>query len=424
MSNTTIITEKRPLALLGGTKSVTLSPPKWPVSDERDAERMLEVVRSGKWSWVGPNEQAFCQEYADFIGTKYCACMSNGTVTLQCGLQAVGVVPGDEVIVPGLTWVATAQAAMDIGANVVFADIDQETLCLDPGAFEAAITPRTKAVIPVHLYGCMCDMDAIMDIARRHGLKVVEDVAHQQGSRWRDKGAGGIGDVGSYSFQQSKILTAGEGGSVTCNDQEIYETLFCLKQVGWMPDLKTPGKRYCHNYRITEMQCVFLRGGLERLPTQNARREETVARIRAGLDAIGGPLQAARRDPRITTQAYYGMTLCFDPQAAEGITKGQYLAALAAEGCAFGSPYSPVYRNSLLNLYHNTSPIPFRDPAVVQDYANLRLPATEKAVGETGVILAQTHLLGSNEYIDQVLEAVAKVNTGLDGVQKHFSSLE
>ena len=409
------------LALSGGTRTVDLSPPAWPVVTEQEVTRMTEVVRSGKWSWLGPHETAFCEDYAAFIGTKYCAAMSNGTVTLQCALQAVGVVPNDEVIVPGLTWVATAQAAMDVGANVVLVDIDQETLCLDPAAFEAAITPKTKAVVPVHLYGCMCDMDAIMTIARKHGIKVVEDTAHQQGSRWRDQGAGGIGDVGSYSFQQSKVLTSGEGGAVTCNDPEVHETLFCLKQVGWKPDLKTPGNRYGHNYRITEMQCVLLRGGLERLPAQTARREETVARISAGLAKMGGPLQAARRDPRVTRQAYYGMTLCFDPDAADGVTRNQYTAALQAEGCPAGGTYTPVYSNSLLNLYHNTSPVPFRDPKQVQDYANLHLPATEKAVTETAVIIGQTHLLGDDQYIEQILAAVEKVNSDLGAVRDHFA---
>ena len=408
-------------ALIGGSKTVTLSPPTWPVVAEKDVERMSGAVRSGKWSWLGPHERAFCEEYAAFIGTKYCAAMANGTVTLQCALQAVGVKPGDEVIVPGLTWVATAQAALDVGANVVLVDIDRESLCLDPDAFEAAVTPRTKAVIPVHLYGCMCDMDSIMEVARGHGIKVVEDAAHQQGSRWRDRGAGGIGDVGSFSFQQSKVLTSGEAGAVTCNDPGIYDTLFCLKQVGWKPDLETPGNRYGHNYRITEMQCVLLRGGLERLPGQTVRREENVARITAALAEFGGPLRAVRRDPRVTRQAYYGMTLVFDPARAEGVTRDHYIAALRAEGCAAGVPYAPVYRNPLLNLYDSTSPVPFRNPELTQDYANLRLPATEMAVAETAVVISQTHLLGSDEYIGQMVSAVEKVNANLDKVRAHFA---
>ena len=226
---------RRTLAALGGPKAVTLQRPAWPVTGEKEARWMDQVVRSGKWSWLGPHERAFSEEFAAFIGARHAVCMSNGTVTLQCALQAVGVVPGDEVIVPGMTWCATAQAAMDVGATVVLVDVDPETLTIDPAAIEKAITPRTRAVIPVHLYGCMCDMDAVMAIAQKRGLKVVEDVAHQHGSRWRDKGAGAIGDAGSFSFQQSKVLTCGEGGAVTTNDLGTFRTVFALKQVGWVP---------------------------------------------------------------------------------------------------------------------------------------------------------------------------------------------
>jgi len=419
------------LALCGGRPTVTLPAPQWPVVGEWEVEQSADVVRSGKWSWIGPHEMAFARDYAAFIGAKHCLCLANGTVTLQCALQAVGVEPGDEVIVPGMTWVATAQAAMDIGANVVFADVDPETLCLAPQAFETAITPKTKAVIPVHLYGCMCDMDEIMRIARARGIKVVEDAAHQQGSKWRDQRAGSIGDAGSYSFQQSKILTSGEGGAITCNDDEIYRVCFALKQVGWMPDPENPaspgqppklisGNHYGHNYRITEMQSVLLRAGLSRLEDQNRRREQAAARITAGLAEMGGPLRAARRDPRVTVQAYYAMTLHFDPAGAEGLHRGRYAAALKAEGCPLGTPYPPVYRNPLLNLYDRTSPIPYRDPAAMQDYANLQLPVTERAVGETALLLAHQHMLGEDEYIDQLLLAVRKVNDNLSAVRRHF----
>lgn len=410
------------LALTGGTAAVTLRPQPWPQVGEQELEWMGEVVRSGKWSWLGPHELAFCEAFAGFIGSKHAMCLANGTVTLQCALQAVGVEPGDEVIVPGLTWVATAQAALDIGANVVLVDIDSETYTLDAEAAAAAVTPRTRAIIPVHLYGCMCDMDAVMALAAKHDLKVVEDVAHQHGSRWRDVGAGAIGDAGSFSFQQSKVLTCGEGGAITCQDDDVYETAFCLKQVGWTPPPEVqPGHRYGHNYRITEMQAVLLRGGLTRIEAQTAQREASVDILRQGLEDLGGPLRMARRDPRITRQAYYGVTLHFDAEQASGVTRGQYVSALAAEGLDLHEFYEPVYRHPLLNLYDRTSPIPYRDPARVQDYAKLRLPVCERAKEETALVLMHTHLLAEPEYIGQLLEAVAKVNGGLDAVREHFA---
>ena len=404
------------LALGGGKPAVTMKCPTWPVAGRQELIWMEQVVRSGKWSWMGPHEMAFCKEYAKFISSKYCVCLANGTVTLQCALQAVGIKPGDEVILPGLTWVATAQAALDIGANVVLVDIDPETLCIDPAAIEKAITRKTRAIIPVHLYGCMCDMDAIMKIARRHKLKVVEDVAHQHGSRWRNRGAGAIGDAGSFSFQQSKPLTCGEGGAVTCNDKTVYNTVFALKQVGWGPDLK-PANRYGHNYRMTEMQAVLLRGGLQRLERQTELRDENAQYLAASLQKIGGPLRAARRDPRITRQAYYAMTFVFDPAQAGGVTKNEYAKALAAEHCYVGGTYAAVYKNPLLNLYDTTSPVPFRDRKTIQNYRTLKLPNVEKAVNETALVMMHQHLLGTREYMTQWVQAIAKVNANLGQVK-------
>ena len=414
------------LAIRGGDPAVTLPAPAWPLSDEADAQRLLEVVRSGSWSWLGEHERAFCRAYADFLGTDYCLCMSNGTVSLQCALQAVGVEPGHEVIVPGLTWVATAQAALDVGADVVLVDIDPETLCLAPDAVRDAITARTKAILPVHVYGCMCDMDAIMSIAREHDLKVVEDAAHQHGSRWRGAAAGTIGDAGSFSFQQSKPLTSGEGGAMVCADPAVYETGFALKQVGWVPEdigtdpfmekARKPANRYGHNYRITEMQACLLRGGLARLPGQIAQREAAVAYLRERLTAMGGPLRLAHRDQRVSCQAYYCATLHVEAQQLGKATRDQYLQALGAEGIPLGVAYDPVYRNPLLNLYDRTSPVPYRDPGRIQDYAALRLPNAEHACTVSAAFLGHMHLLGSREYIDQLLDGIRKVNARLDAV--------
>ena len=423
-------TEHSKPALLGGMAIATLPRPAWPMVTEADVEAVAAVVRSGVWSWLGPQERAFCDEYARFLGTRYCLCLANGTVTLQCALQAVGVEPGHEVIVPGLTWVATAQSALDVGAEVVFADVNPATLCLDPASFEAAITPRTKAVIPVHLYGCMCDMDAITEIARKHGIKIVEDVAHQHGSRWRDCAAGALGDAGSFSFQQSKVLTCGEGGAVSCNDPEVYRTIFALKQVGWAPadvekapfDQLVPGMRYGHNYRMTEMQAALLRCGLRRLAAQTAQREATARVLTEALATMGGPLQAVPRDPRVTTQAYYGMTLHFDPARADGLSREQYSKALQAEGIGLAAPYAPVYRHPLLNLADRTSPVPYRDRKGKQDYAALRLPGAEQGADQTGLILMHQALLASPACTDQLLQGVRRTNDNLAALRQYFAA--
>jgi len=417
---------KGTLALLGGSKAVTRPAPAWPVAGRQELRWMSQIVRSGQWSWLGEHERAFCEDFRKFIGTDYCLCLANGTVTMQCALQAVGVEPGDEVIVPGLTWCATVQAALDIGANVVLVDIDLETLCIDPAAVEKAITRRTKAILPVHLYGCMCDMDAIMSIARRYKLKVVEDVAHQHGSRWRDKGAGAIGHAGSFSFQQSKVLPAGEGGAVTCNDPAVYETAFALKHVGWKPaDIRkdryadlVPANRYGHNYRMTEMQAALLRGGLSRLAEQTALRDDNAQFLAAELAKMGGPLRAARRDPRVTRQAYYAMTFVYDPKQALGVDKDTYAKATIAEGCGLWNTYWPVYAAPLLNLYDRTSPVPFRDRKHIQNYRHLKLPNVERAFRETALVLSHTHLRAPRAYMRQLVAAIRKVNDNLSTLKK------
>lgn len=413
------------LALLGGPKAVQRGSPAWPVVDEIDVSHMEAVVRSGQWSWVGPHETAFLREWAGFLGCKYAMCVANGTVSMEIALQALGVKPGDEVIVPGMTWVATLQAPLTIGANAVVVDVDPETYCIDPKAIEKAITPRTRAIIPVHLYGCMCDMDAIMAIAQKHGLKVVEDAAHQQGSAWKGKRAGAIGDAGSFSFQQSKVLTCGEGGSVVFRDDEqAYRTAFALKHVGWLPEM-SPGEVYGHNFRITEMQAVLLRGGLRRLPEQTRIREENVAYLRERLDSIGGPLRIAKRDPRVTIQAYYCLSMHYDKRKFGNLPRALFLEPLSHEGWSMGGPYAPVYRHPLLNLYHPTSPVPYRPKEQrIQDYRSLRLPVTERVFEEEGVFMGHTALLGGRQLMDEFILAYEKVLNNQTAIRRYYQEKE
>jgi len=197
----------------------------------------------------------------------------------------------------------------------------------------------------------------------------------------------------------------------------VYKTVFALKQVGWGPDGK-PANQYGHNYRITEMQAVLLRGGLTRLNEQTRIRDENAQYIAERLGKMGGPLRAARRDPRVTRQAYYAMTLVYDPKKAANLPKSAYTAAAAAEGCPLGSTYWPVYAAPLLNLYDRTSPVPFRDAKSMQNYRDLKLPNTERAVNDTAVVVSHTHLLGDRAYIDELLRAIEKVNDGLGSVRR------
>ncbi|NQV36341.1 MAG: DegT/DnrJ/EryC1/StrS family aminotransferase, partial [Phycisphaeraceae bacterium] len=261
------------LAIKGGKplRDVKSAPwPKWPMWGEQEKTDLLEVLDSGHWSYNGPKEQQFNRAFAEFVGTKYAVSVANGTVAIQLALEACGIGWGDEVIVPGLTWQATAAAVLDNNAVPILVDVTEDTWCMDPARFEAAITQRTKAVIPVHLYGSFVDMDATLAIARKHGLKVIEDCAHKHGAQWNDKRAGSLGDVGCFSFQLSKLMTAGEGGALTTKDPGLYEKLDALRNCGRRPEtLETDPDAIgiygddgnfiqSGNYRITDFQAALL----------------------------------------------------------------------------------------------------------------------------------------------------------------------
>ena len=233
------------LAILGGSpvRDTKTNPwPKWPVWDKKEETALLEVLNSGVWSYNGPKETEFNKNFAEFCGVKYAVSAANGTVTLQMALEACGIGVGDEVILPGLTWQATAATIVDVNATPILVDVCEDTWCIDPKEIEKAITPRTKAIIPVHLYGSFADMDEVMRIAKEHNLFVIEDCAHKHGGEWNGKKAGSIGDIGSFSYQLSKHLTAGEGGTVTTNNFELYEKLDALRNCGRRPEPETEVK--------------------------------------------------------------------------------------------------------------------------------------------------------------------------------------
>lgn len=261
-------------AVLGGEPVGRLPDAQWPVYGGRERELLSQVLDSGEWAYDGPLEADFERRFAEVQTARYGLCVANGTVALQLALEALDVGVGDEVIVPGFTWQATAAAVLDVNAVPVLVDSEPETYCIDPSLVEAAITPRTRAIIVVHLYGSLTDMDSILDIARRHNLYVIEDCAHSHGSQWNGRGAGSLGDIGCFSFQLSKTLTAGEGGFVTTNDPSLRELLYSLRNCGrrragagdehWRPIQSG-------NYRMTEWQAAVLLGQLERFEDQ-ARR--------------------------------------------------------------------------------------------------------------------------------------------------------
>jgi len=243
-----------------------------PVFNGNEKKYINECIDTG---WISANGRfitEFQNEFAAFCGSKYALACSNGTVTLHLIAKALGIGPGDEVIMPTLTYVATANAVAECGATPVFVDSDPDSWNVSPEAIEAAITPRTKAIITVDLYGLACDMTAIMDIAKRHGLHVIEDSAEAHGAKWNGKCVGSMGIAGSFSFFGNKIITCGEGGMIVTDNEELYEKMKLLRSQG-----VDPSKRYWHvvrayNYRMTNMQAAVGLAQLEQIDWHIAQR--------------------------------------------------------------------------------------------------------------------------------------------------------
>lgn len=351
------------LAIDGGSPVLEAMPvlPEWPPVYQDTAEKLKEIYLSRKWSFYGPREVEFNRLFAEYTGAVGCAMMANGTVTLEMAMLALGIGPGDEVIVPAHTWLATGEAVVYRGATPVVVDIESDTLCMDPERFEEAITPRTKAVIPVHLYGSMADMDRIIPIARKHGLAVIEDCAHAHGGEWDGKHVGTLGDVGSFSFQQSKLLASGEGGACITMNPDLNETLGRLSHIGYQYASKQgqsgtppPVGLICRNYRVTDFQAEILISQLRHLKEDTRLRAENAEFLRSRLDAIPGiSVQAKGRNASL--QGYYVFAVKVDPaQLRPGITRKEFRDALTAEGVGAGFGWGNVmYRQRLWSVPEN-----------------------------------------------------------------------
>jgi dTDP-4-amino-4,6-dideoxygalactose transaminase len=319
-------------------------------------------------------------------------------------LQASGVGFGDEVIVPAYTWEGTAAAVLFAGAAPVYVDVDPGTYCLDAKLIEAAITERTRAIIPVHLGFRFADMDAIMEIAARRDLFALEDCAHAHGGKWRGKGAGSIGHAGSFSFQTSKLMTAGEGGIVITNDIDLADQVIRLANCGRPPRKETKGEPALgHNYRMTEFQAAILLAQLERLDEQTELRERSTARLEEGLKQIEG-ISLLPRDERITRQASYHYVFKFNTEGFGGVHRDAFVAALKAEGVpSDGRFYEAVYKSSLFEFAAE------KYPAWARSKREFHCPVAEHAGYEESVWLPHQIFLGDERDVDDVLTAIQKI---------------
>ncbi|MFY9569763.1 MAG: DegT/DnrJ/EryC1/StrS family aminotransferase, partial [Blastocatellia bacterium] len=389
------------LAIAGGAPVRTKAFTEWPQFDEREKRAILSVLESRNWGgYPFPNHlsELFSQGFAAQQDARHALCAANGTVTLEIALKATGIQPGDEVIVPAYTFEATVAPVLRLGAIPVFVDVLPDTYCIDAEAAAEAVTSRTRAIVPVHLAMSMADMDAITGLAARHGLKIIEDCAHAHGAKWQRKGAGSIGDAGSFSMQTSKLMTAGEGGVVTTGDDEVFE--LCQSYVNCGRASQTD--RFRHrilgfNYRMTEFQAAILLAQLERLPEQTELRAVRAARLSQGLSHIPG-LSLLKKDERLTTQAIYQYVFKYDAEAFAGAPRDRFVAALEAEGIpSDGLFYEPVYRSALFNVDPRDFPVLESRGAEDLPWAKTRCPVAERAAYIESVWLPHQLLLGSEQ---------------------------
>ena len=400
-------------ALLGGTP-VRRSPfPAWPIANAREEEALLGVLRRGRW-FRGEQVAAFESAYASLTGAKGCLATANGTSALITSLAALGIGPGDEVIVPPYTFVATVNAVLLMQALPVFVDTDIETFQIDARKIEAAITPRTRALIPVHLGGSAADLDTILPVATRRGVPVIEDACQAHLAEWRGRKVGTYGSTGCFSFQASKNLNSAEGGAVLTSDEALLEACYRFHNNGRGRGGNGTDFSYTRtgaNLRLTEFQAALLLAQMTRLEDQAKKRDQNAAYLTTRLSQIPGIVPARMYDG-CTRNAWHLYMFRYDPSQFSALPRASFLKALAAEGIPASGGYSPLNTQPFLEEALSSRGFKAIYPAETLRAWRDRnqCPQNDRLCGEA-VWLTQTMLLGPRRDMDDIADAVLKVRT-------------
>ena len=397
------------LAALGGKPVRTKAYPTWPVFDDRDIEAVSRVLKSGRWGgapFPGPNTIEFAKKFTEMQGGKYAIPMMNGTITMEVALRAAEVGWGDEVIVPAYTFQATAAAPMAAGAIPVIVDISPENYCIDPNRVEESITSKTKAIIVVHIASQMADMDAIMRIAKKHNLIVLEDSAHAHGAKWHDEGAGTIGDFGSFSLQSAKILTTGEGGVLLCKDKHMAERVASIIDCGRPKDPHKTEFTMGVNYRWSELQAALGVVALERFPGQMAERQSMADYFEESLSEVPG-ISMLPRDLRLTRRSFYRYIFNIDPKFFN-CEHDVFCYALLKEGIPVDVGYPPMNQYDLFQPQLSKLPVPSAFPEYF-NFEDMSLPVTEKASHQTAVWMGESIFRSGKNGIDDLIKSLIKL---------------
>ena len=402
------------LAITGGepVRKTPFTP--WPVATKEEFTALEDAFTSLKWGgqpFPGKYADAFAKKFAAFQTAKYGQCVSTGTVAIEACLKAIQIRPGDEVIVPAYTWEGTVGPVLLLNAVPVFVDVDPETYCLDTKLIEKAITPKTKAILPVHLGMRFADMDEILRIAKKHNLKVIEDCAHAHGAMWKGQGAGSMGDLGAFSFQSSKLITSGEGGAVITNTLEYMELVQSYINAG----RASLTDQYHHriigfNHRLSELQAAVLGPQLERLPQQAATREKNVKHFESRLQNTAA-IKLLKPEPRITRLAPYGFMFKYFADKANDIPRAAFVGALQLEGIPCdGLFYEPVYKSSLFPLKAEDFPALSWGREKPLDLRNMySCPVADRAAYHEAVWFPHQLFVGSIADVDSIADAIEKV---------------
>ena len=411
------------LAINGGNPVRTKPWPTWPVRDETEKEQLLDAYANGDWGgfpFPGPKAAALGKQFAAYHDANYGIPCSNGSISLEICLRAAGVKAGEEVIVPATTWVATGAAPIHVNAVPVFVDVDPTNYCIDPDLVEQAITDKTRGIIPVHLGSSIADLDRLTEIARKHNLIIIEDCAHAHGCKWRDKGVGSWGEFGSFSFQTSKILTSGEGGLITTNDDLLSQKTHSIVNCGRKEEGYDgfPEWLVGYNARMTELQCAIMLAQLDRAEELRKRKESTARYLTRGLEKLGG-LYPVPEDERETARGYYQFILVYKAEEFGGVHRDRFLEALTAEGIEIdGMFYPPMPFSPLLNARSDEFPMlrerygdGLRTPETLKQFS---FPVGMKFALEEGCWLHYPYLLDGKDGIDDLLSAIAKIKDNID----------
>jgi len=400
------------LALRGGEALRKEPFPEWPVWDQREIEAVTSVIKSG--NWITPRGQMvidFEAEFAQFHGAEHALALTNGSHAIEIALAALNIGPGDEVIVPDYTFMATASEVLRANVVPIFVDVDEKTWCIDPRKVKDAITERTKAIIPVHFAGHPADLDALSKIVRQHHLKWIEDSAHAHGAEWKGKRIGTFANLGTFSMQGSKTMTAGEGGAIITSDKDLAEECASVINCGRRKGFHCYRHfRLGSNYRMTELQAAVLRVQLKRLPEHLDLRNRNAQYLSKQLQLMPG-ITAQDRDSRTTMQGLYLYPFLYEEEQFDGLPRDMFAKALEAEGIPIERAYPALHEIELFvkqRFRPRGCPVdcPYYQGRFQIDAENF--PVSSRLSREM-VWIPHRALLGNTEDMDTIVEAIWKI---------------